>query len=84
MPVSEKFGLYARAGFFAWEAKSRLENSAFPPTSGTFDGSDPTFGIGATYEFNDKFAIRGEYEKYTDIDTVDGSLASLGVTVSFD
>jgi OOP family OmpA-OmpF porin len=83
MPINERLGLHAKIGYFAWEADQSLSNSAFQPVSVEFDGSDPTFGVGATYEVNDRLAIRGEYEKYVDIDEVDGSLFSLGLQYAF-
>jgi OOP family OmpA-OmpF porin len=83
VPVSERIGLHAKLGVFVWEAKSQFNNAAFPPTSRTDDGSDFAYGIGASYTINDRFTIRGEYEIFTNTDTEDGLLASLGVTYAF-
>ena len=83
MPINDRFGLHARIGYFTWKADQRLTNSAFQPVSAELEGSDPTFGLGATYKINDQFTIRGDYEKFTDIDEVDGSLLSLGLQFHF-
>ena len=83
MPVSEQFRLHAKVGYYLWEADQSLSNSAFEPVSVKLDGTDPTVGVGASYRFAERFSVRGEYEKFTDIDNVDGSLLSLGLTMSF-
>jgi len=83
MPVNDRLDIFAKVGFFAWEATTTLSNAAFPTRSTDDDGSDPMFGIGAAYEFNDRVTIRGEYEKFSDIKDRDGSLFSLGISLGF-
>ena len=83
MPVNDKIELHAKLGYFAWSADQSLRNSAFDPVATSIDGSDPSIGLGASYRLSDKYSIRVEYEKFTDIDEVDGSLLSIGLSASF-
>jgi OOP family OmpA-OmpF porin len=83
MPINDKFGFQAKLGYFAWSADETLSNVAFVPVSVSRDGSDPMFGLGAVYRPNDRYEIRLEYETFSDIEEVDGTLASLGFSVRF-
>ena len=83
MPINDRLGLHARIGYFTWKADQRLNNSAFQPVSEDFEGSDPTFGVGAMYKLNDQTTIRVDYEKFADVEAVDGSLLSLGLQFHF-
>ncbi len=69
-PIGDKFGLFAKAGFFAWEVEV-----------GTFsdDGTDSTYGVGGKVGLGPHWAIRAEWERFSDIlggdvDLVSGSV----------
>lgn len=79
-PVSDKIRMFGKAGLY----KKRTEEAQkdFSDTLGK------TYGFGADFEFTDNIAIRGEWEKFTDLETltagkkVDAQLMSVGMTFS--
>ncbi len=78
LPFTENFSGYAKAGFHDWDAELGA------PVVGrvTDDGTDPTYGLGLQYRFNDNFALRGEYSRF-ELDDVDVDLAQVQVRFDF-
>ena len=69
-PIGDKFGLFVKAGFFSWDVDVG---------SASDDGTDSTFGVGGKLALGEKWAIRAEWERFSDIaggdvDLVSGSL----------
>jgi OOP family OmpA-OmpF porin len=56
-----------------WHAESRVGQ-----VSAGENDTDAFFGLGATYEFTEQWAVRGEYDRFqlddTDIDTLFASV----------
>ncbi|WP_051176365.1 outer membrane beta-barrel protein [Luteimonas mephitis] len=79
LPFTEKFSGYAKAGMQRWDL-----DTAIPGLVGTRDdsGTDPTYGVGLQYRFNDSVALRGEYSRF-EIEDVDADLAQLQVRFDF-
>lgn len=79
VPFTEKFSGYAKAGFQRWDL-----DTALPGVTGTTDdnGTDPIYGVGLQYRFNDKVALRGEYSRF-EIEDADVDLAQLQVRYDF-
>lgn len=79
LPFTEKFSGYAKAGLQRWNL-----DTAIPGLTGTADdsGTDPTYGVGLQYRFNDTVALRGEYSRY-EIEDLDADLAQLQVRFDF-
>jgi hypothetical protein len=46
------------------------------------DGSDAVYGIGATYESTEQWAIRGEFDRY-ELDKTDADTIWIGAVFSF-
>ena len=71
--------LFARVGAIAWDAEL---TGPTPEFSGSDDGTDLTYGIGAQFRVW-SLSLRAEYERFEieDADTVD--LISVGVTWTF-
>ena len=71
--------LFARVGAIAWDAEL---TGPTPEFSGSDDGTDLTYGIGAQFRVW-SLSLRAEYERFEieDTDTVD--LISVGVTWTF-
>jgi OOP family OmpA-OmpF porin len=73
LPITERFLVHAKVGALFWDAESRVGQ-----VSAGEDGTDAFFGVGATYEFTERWAVRGEYDRFqlddTDIDTVFASV----------
>ncbi len=76
MPLNDQIGLFGKAGLFRWEAKNNDEKrSAF----------DVMFGAGIDYKINGNISLRGEWERFNDIetksdDTSDIDMLSVGFT----
>lgn len=78
LPFTEKFSGYAKAGFHSWDADVRVPGAG----SASDDGTDPTYGLGLQYRFNDRVALRGEYSRF-EMDDVDVDLAQVQVRFDF-
>lgn len=79
LPVTERFSAYAKAGFQRWEL-----DRAIPALTGTGkgDGTDPVYGLGLQYRFNDQFALRGEYTR-SEVEDLDVDAAQVQVRLDF-
>lgn len=77
---SSGFSLFGKAGFYSWEAKAN-DTTGGLPFSGKQDGSDLSYGIGASYDFTKNLGIRAEWERFKAVDNID--LLSVGVVYKF-
>jgi hypothetical protein len=78
IPVGTAFEVFGKAGYSMWDADFDISGIG----SGSDDGNDLAYGIGAAYTFG-KFALRMEYEQF-DIDNTDNvSMASIGADFRF-
>ena len=76
-PVTDAFDIYGKLGFWAWESDSN---------GNTVDGTDPVYGVGASYNFNENVGAFVEYDmNQTGSDNVDESfnILSLGLKYTF-
>ena len=80
LPLGSGFALFGKAGLFAWEAEANDVTGGLP-FSGTEDGTDLSYGVGASYEFTKNFAIRAEWERFKAVGDID--LQSIGVVYKF-
>lgn len=77
VPFTENFSGYAKAGFQRWDLDTTI-----PGLADDDSGSDPTYGLGLQYRFNDRFALRGEYSRF-EVEDIDLDLAQLQVRFNF-
>ncbi|MDH7451946.1 outer membrane beta-barrel protein [Luteimonas composti] len=79
LPFTEKFSGYAKAGFQRWDL-----DRAIPGLTGTAkdDGTDPVYGLGLQYRFNDLVALRGEYTR-SEVEDLDVDAAQVQVRFDF-
>lgn len=79
LPFTERFSGYAKAGFQRWEL-----DRAIPSLTGTAkdDGTDPVYGVGLQYRFNDLVALRGEYTR-SEVEDLDVDAAQVQVRFDF-
>ena len=77
IPVTENFELFGKVGFHAWDADL---SSTFGSASD--DGTDATYGIGATYIMG-QISFRAEIERYELDDDVDVDMFSAGIAFNF-
>lgn len=78
-PISEQWELYGKLGMFLWDFTLEEENFG---TLAADDGSDISFGVGASFKMSDALSIAAEYQRF-DVADVDVSNFSLGVRFSF-
>ena len=74
-PIGEQFSLYAKLGLMFWDADIDLGEFG----SGSDDGEDLSWGVGAGFDFTDTLGVTVEYQGFEieDTDTVDMISASL-------
>lgn len=79
VPVTDRFSVYARAGIQRWDL-----DAALPALTGSSDdnGTDPTYGVGVLFRFNDRFALRGEYSHF-EVEDQDLDLAQVQARFDF-
>lgn len=77
--LTDNFDLFAKAGVVSWEADSFLNGVPID----TSDGEDLALGIGASFNANETFGLRAEFDWF-DVDDADAVwMASLGFEVRF-
>jgi OOP family OmpA-OmpF porin len=79
IPASEKIDIFAKIGMFMWDAT--LEESGFGELASD-DGTDISFGVGASVNLTDQFGLLLEFQKF-DLDSEDVSNISLGIRLNF-
>jgi hypothetical protein len=77
IPVTESFELFGKVGYQSWEA----DLSSTVGVSASADGTDVTYGVGATYTTG-PFSFRAEAERY-DFDGEDVDMLSAGIAYNF-
>jgi OOP family OmpA-OmpF porin len=81
LPLNPSFALFGKVGMFAWEAKaSDVTNGA--PFSATNDGTDVSYGIGASFNITKNISARAEWERFK-LDSSDADLLSIGIVFRF-
>ena len=79
-PLGSNFALFGKIGFFAWESKASDVTGGLP-FSGTEDGTDVSYGIGASFNFTKNLSMRAEWERFKAVGDID--LLSVGVVFRF-
>jgi|SRR5687767_11914336 OmpA-OmpF porin, OOP family len=85
LPLANNFALYAKAGFYRGETEAKgLAGSVDESETNT----DLTYGLGAQYNFNPRFGVRAEWQRYTNMGgeatgESDVDVLSIGVLVRF-
>jgi OOP family OmpA-OmpF porin len=79
LPFTDRFSGYAKAGLQRWEL-----DRAIPGLTGTGkdDGTDPVYGLGLQYRFNEVVALRGEYTR-SEVEDLDVDAAQVQVQFDF-
>jgi len=87
LPLANNFALYAKAGFYRGESEATGSNVG-GPINVKESNTDLTYGVGAQYNFNPRFGIRAEWQRYAnmggeEIGESDIDVLSIGVVVRF-
>ena len=80
-PVNEQFSIFGKIGLFIWDAEAS-DVTGGVPFSAKIDGTDVSFGVGASYSFTRNLALRAEWEMFK-TDDADATLLSAGVVWKF-
>lgn len=92
LPVSSRFDVYARAGLAVMnvDGEARIaEGDASERVSDSTTRSNAVFGVGGQYSFNNRFAVRLEWDRHFDVgsDDITGEsdidLFALGLRYNF-
>lgn len=93
LPLSEKFSLNARAGWYRWDADIKATANAvltwggvaYPigsTASKTYSGTDPYYGLGASYSITRNLGVGVGYTKF-DLDDIGVKIDSWDVSLSY-
>ena len=76
-PIGDQFSVFAKVGMLFWDADFDFGDSELG--SGSDDGEDFSWGVGAGFDFTDAFGVIVEYQGFEieDTDTVDMFSASV-------
>jgi OmpA-OmpF porin, OOP family len=80
-PATSQFELFAKAGIYSWEANAS-DTTGGAPFSGKINGSNASFGLGASYYFSKNVGARLEWEHF-ELDPGSAALLSAGLIVRF-
>lgn len=79
LPLTDRFGLSARAGQLWWDADASIEDLDIEASS---DGEDPFFGLGAHFGRDEGLGLSLRYDRY-ELDTVDIDVPSINLELGF-
>lgn len=77
LPINDKFDIIGKIGFISWDADVTLDS-----LTSSDDGTDLLYGIGAQYNINEAFTIRGVWE-FVDLDEGDLDMFSINAQFNF-
>lgn len=71
VPLGDSWGIYARAGYarYKTDGSGSVQGVAVRDS----DGNTPMYGLGVKVNLNENFALRLEYQDYTNISRAEGS-----------
>jgi hypothetical protein len=89
LPVTGKLDLYAKAGLLWWDLDYRLTSGSITHGGATYtslwyseDGSDPYYGLGVAYSFDNNLGLRGGWMR-TEVGDADVDLLSASISYQF-
>jgi OmpA-OmpF porin, OOP family len=82
IPLTQQFSLYGKLGFFLWNADARGTVLGFP-FSGSDDGTDLTFALGARYSFTRNLVGQLQWQRYADVADFDVDVIGVGLLFRF-
>jgi OmpA-OmpF porin, OOP family len=81
-PLAENFSLFAKLGYASIELDATLRSLGQRFGADSVTEEELSYGAGASYSFNENFAVRLEYEAF-DIDDADADLLTLNAVFKF-
>jgi OmpA-OmpF porin, OOP family len=80
LPLGSSFALLGRIGLFTWESKAN-DVTGGVPFSGKENGTDVSYGFGASFNFTKNLSMRAEWDRFKAVGDID--LLSIGVAYKF-
>jgi OOP family OmpA-OmpF porin len=80
-PVAPNLDVFGKIGFLSWEDKASDVTNGIP-FSDTIDGTDLSFGFGASWHLTRNVRLRVEWERFR-VDDTDADLFSVGAVYKF-
>lgn len=78
----ERFNVFAKYGFYLWDATVTASIDGFGSMSASDDGTDPTYGLGVGWWVIERGQLRFELDRYA-VDTMDVDTYLFGFAYSF-
>lgn len=82
-PLSERFAIYAKGGWFEWEAEISANTPDFIDISSKQEGGDVFYGAGLQFSFTEHLQARLEYERFELEDDIAPDLDVASVSVQY-
>ena len=82
-PLTERFSIYAKGGWFEWEAELSANTPDFIDISAKQDGGDVFYGAGLQFAFTENLQGRIEYERFELEDDIDPDLDVASVSIQY-
>ena len=79
LPLGDHFALYGKVGFFRYDSDGKSTGAL--TASANDKGTELTFGLGAQYDFNGRFAVRAEWQRYLQVGSGIGGLDKADIAV---
>jgi OOP family OmpA-OmpF porin len=87
LPVGETFSVFGKFGLYTSAVQTKL-STVFGESTERKTNSDLTYGLGASWTFMPKFAVRAEWQRYSKVDAgaigkSDADVIKLGLVYRF-
>lgn len=82
LPVTQQFSFYGKLGFFMWDSDFR-GTVLGAPVSGSDDGTDLTYALGARYSFSRTLSMHVQWQRYRDVGDFDVDVIGAGLLFRF-
>ena len=79
LPFGDHFAIYGKVGIFRYDADGTGTGGLAANASDK--GTELTFGLGAQYDFNGRFAVRAEWQRYQQVGSGVGGLDKADIAV---
>lgn len=83
LPITQNFSLFAKGGWFKWDADISTDIPALGNITSSQDGSDIFYGAGLRYAFSKNIEARIEYERFELEDDIEPDLDVASVSIQY-
>lgn len=83
VPLSDQFGLFAKASVYKWDDEDFLARSLSSGSASEDYVTDSALGFGARYNFSENFSVSAEWERFNRRSDEDIDFLSIGISTRF-